>query len=50
MTPRELNMVCGESNEIYGEKNCYKFLRKNCLLLIGSEKIVRLSWVSKKIV
>ena len=40
MTPRELNMVCGESNEIKGEKNCFEFYRleKNCLLLIRSEK------------
>ena len=36
VTPRELNMVYGESNEIKGEKNSP--LRKNCLLLIRSEK------------
>ena len=49
MTPRELNMVYGESNEINGEKNCFEFYRseKNCLLLIRSEKIVRLSLESK---
>ena len=36
----ELNMVCEESNEINGEKNCFEFYRweKNCLLLIRSEK------------
>ena len=40
VTPRELNMVCGESNEINGEKNCFEFYcrEKNCLLLIRSEK------------
>ena len=40
VTPRELNMVCGESNEINVEKNCFEFyhLEKNCLLLIRSEK------------
>ena len=25
VTPRELNMVCGESNEINGEKNVLSF-------------------------
>ena len=40
MTPRELNMVCRELNEINGEKNCFEFYccEKNCLLLIRSEK------------
>ena len=40
VTPRELNMVSGESNEINGEKNCFEFYRleKNCLILIRSEK------------
>ena len=40
MTPRELNMMYGESNEINGEKTCFEFYRreKNCLLLIRSEK------------
>ena len=40
MTPRELNTVCGESNEINGEKNSFWFYlrEKNCLLLIPSEK------------
>ena len=44
------NMVYGESNEINGKKNYFEFYRgeKNCLLLIRSEKIVRLSWESKK--
>ena len=27
VTPRELNTVCGESNEINGEKNCFRFYR-----------------------
>ena len=27
VTPRELNMVYGESNEINGEKNCFEFYR-----------------------
>ena len=40
VTPRELNMVYRESNEINGEKNCFEFYRseKKCLLLIRSEK------------
>ena len=40
VTPRELNIMCGESNEINGERNCFEFDRweKNCLLLISSEK------------
>ena len=40
LTPQELNMVYGESNEINGETNCFEFYRreKNCLLLISSEK------------
>ena len=40
VTPQELNMVCGESNEINGEKNFFEFYcrEKNCLLLIRSEK------------
>ena len=25
VTPQELNTVCGESNEINGEKNCFDF-------------------------
>ena len=38
MTPQELKMVCGESNEINGEKLfCVGPLRKNCLLLIRTE-------------
>ena len=49
MTPQELG-VCGESNEINGEKIvlCSTAERKNCLLLIRSEKNVHLSWQSKK--
>ena len=27
VTPQELKMVCGESNEINGEKNCFAFDR-----------------------
>ena len=27
VTPRELNMVYGESNEINGVKNCFEFYR-----------------------
>ena len=27
LTPQGLNMVCGESNEINGEKNCFEFDR-----------------------
>ena len=40
VTPQELEMVCGESNEINGEKNCFvsDHRQKNCLLLIRSEK------------
>ena len=40
VTPQELNMVCGESNEINGEKIVLSFTpdKKNCLLLIMSEK------------
>ena len=40
VTPREVNMVYGESNEINREKNCFEFYcsEKNCLLLIRSEK------------
>ena len=51
MTPRELNTVCGESNEMNGEKKIvfgFTSEKKNCLLLIRSEKIVRLSLESKK--
>ena len=40
VTPQELNMLCGKSNEINGEQNCFDFDRceKNCLLLTRSEK------------
>ena len=40
VTPREVNMVYGESNEINREKNCFEFYcsEKKCLLLIRSEK------------
>ena len=40
VTPRELNMVCGESNEINGEKNCLLLIRseKNCTFKLGVEK------------
>ena len=49
VTLQELG-VCGESSEINGEKIvlCSTAEKKNCLLLIRSEKIVRLSWQSKK--
>ena len=47
-TPQELKMVCGESNEINVEKIVLcSTAEKNYLLLIRSEKIVRLSWESK---
>ena len=50
VTPQELKMVCGESYEINGEKIvlCRITKKKNCLLLIRSEKIVRLSWELQK--
>ena len=40
VTPQELKMMCGESNEISGEKTvlCSTTEKKNCLLLIKSEK------------
>ena len=40
VTPREGNMVYGESNEINREKIVLSFTaqKKNCLLLIRSEK------------
>ena len=41
MTPQELKMVCGESNEINSEKkNCLSWTaeKQNCLLLIRAEK------------
>ena len=50
VTSQELKRVCRESNEKHGEKIvlCSTAGKKNCLLLIRSEKIVRLSWESKK--
>ena len=52
MTPQELKMVCGELNEINGENMfCVGPLRKNCLLLIRTEKNVgveKKSWTQPK--
>ena len=50
VTPQELGL-CRESNEINGEKIvlCSVAKKKNCLLLIRSEKIIRLGWQSKKV-
>ena len=47
MTPQELKMVCGESNEINGEKII--LCLKNCLLLISSEKNCTFKLGSKKV-
>ena len=50
VTPQEVR-VCGESNEINGEKIVLGSTaeKKNFLLLIRSEKIVCLSWQLKKL-
>ena len=50
VTPQKLKMACGKTNEINGDKKLFfvRLLRKKCLLLIRSEKIVRLSWELKK--
>ena len=51
VTPQELKILCGESNELNGEKTvlCPTTEKKNCLLLIRSEKLYVLAGSRKKV-
>ena len=51
VTPPELKIVCGESNEINGEKTVMcSTSEKNCLLFLRSEKIVFKLGVKKSLI